>query len=124
MLRLVIYVSFYHFTVLYALSYFFFFLMRRRPPRTTLSSSSAASDVYKRQVLTIDNNQVLRTSSHQSTGWADLGEDTKEGTPAISVATSEHNATVAPPPPTQQQSRFSPVDGTDLDIPIDFDGMD
>eukprot|EP00658_Telonema_sp_P-2_P064755 TRINITY_DN5400_c0_g1_i3.p1 TRINITY_DN5400_c0_g1~~TRINITY_DN5400_c0_g1_i3.p1 ORF type:complete len:110 (+),score=16.49 TRINITY_DN5400_c0_g1_i3:561-890(+) len=75
-------------------------------------------------VLTIDNNQVLRTSSHQSTGWADLGEDTKEGTPAISVATSEHNATVAPPPPTQQQSRFSPVDGTDLDIPIDFDGMD
>ena len=30
---------------------FVFFLMIRRPPRSTLDRSSAASDVYKRQVL-------------------------------------------------------------------------
>src|SRR5665648_876529 len=29
--------------------------MIRRPPRSTLSSSSAASDVYKRQVININN---------------------------------------------------------------------
>ena len=32
----------------------FFFLMIRRPPRSTLDRSSAASDVYKRQVILVD----------------------------------------------------------------------
>src|SRR5665648_53079 len=35
--------------------FFFFFLMIRRPPRSTLSSSSAASDVYKRQIISLDD---------------------------------------------------------------------
>src|SRR5450756_3251023 len=34
--------------------FFFFFLMIRRPPRSTQSRSSAASDVYKRQILLLD----------------------------------------------------------------------
>ena len=69
--------------------------------------------------LTVEKSQAIRTSSNQSTGWADLGEETKERTPAISVTTSESHVVMPPPPP----SRYTPVDGTDLDIPIDFDEM-
>ena len=36
--------------------------MIRRPPRSTLDRSSAASDVYKRQSLTTDNIQSVRTN--------------------------------------------------------------
>eukprot|EP01016_Furgasonia_blochmanni_P034738 TRINITY_DN3782_c0_g1_i10.p2 TRINITY_DN3782_c0_g1~~TRINITY_DN3782_c0_g1_i10.p2 ORF type:complete len:124 (+),score=8.83 TRINITY_DN3782_c0_g1_i10:3-374(+) len=40
--------------------YCFFFLMIRRPPRSTQSRSSAASDVYKRQVLVLqDSHNIL-----------------------------------------------------------------
>ena len=35
-----------------------FVLMIRRPPRSTLSSSSAASDVYKRQVLDMQSQEL------------------------------------------------------------------
>ena len=35
--------------------------MIRRPPRSTLSSSSAASDVYKRQVDTVDIADIVDT---------------------------------------------------------------
>ena len=39
----------------------FFFLRKRRPPRSTQSRSSAASDVYKRQVLTREEELEIST---------------------------------------------------------------
>ena len=39
------------------LFFFFLFLMIRRPPRSTQSRSSAASDVYKRQIMDISQEE-------------------------------------------------------------------
>src|SRR5664279_6486227 len=39
--------------------------MIRRPPRSTLSSSSAASDVYKRQVLCAEEQEVAGAKSFE-----------------------------------------------------------
>ena len=45
---------FIHLTALF--SFFVFFLMIRRPPRSTLDRSSAASDVYKRQLIMLNES--------------------------------------------------------------------
>src|SRR5664280_3846628 len=37
--------------------------MIRRPPRSTLSSSSAASDVYKRQVFSLDDFRIIMSGN-------------------------------------------------------------
>src|SRR5665648_1303826 len=63
--------------------------MIRRPPRSTLSSSSAASDVYKRQVYTLDAvAQVVTAGSNVifSNNGPLLNETHTNGTTQVTVA--------------------------------------
>ena len=52
--------------------------MIRRPPRSTLDRSSAASDVYKRQVLTLVNqNTTLIEALALAGGISEMGKAKK-----------------------------------------------
>eukprot|EP00658_Telonema_sp_P-2_P020820 TRINITY_DN18253_c0_g1_i3.p1 TRINITY_DN18253_c0_g1~~TRINITY_DN18253_c0_g1_i3.p1 ORF type:complete len:179 (+),score=47.32 TRINITY_DN18253_c0_g1_i3:64-600(+) len=72
---------------LFFVFFFFFFLMIRRPPRSTLSSSSAASDVYKRQVQWVVQDEpetfVNKIAAHLAAQGGDGRYTLRQNNPTV-----------------------------------------
>ena len=67
-------------------SILFFFLMIRRPPRSTLDRSSAASDVYKRQILIIDEVLAVGDAEFQRKCMGKMDEVANSGRTILFVS--------------------------------------